>query len=278
MIENRPYFVRAFTLIEVLVVVAVVAILLAILAGAAGPAREMARTTQCLSNERQLLYAWILYAQAHDDRAMPLAYTSLADTGGGDSIYWWGSAGNMTGEVHFERGFLAPYIDDGLREGSVFQCPSQPLGTYAFQGRAGTITSTYGYNGYYLSPSKTPGWSFTIGNQPWKRLSTIKRSSDLFVFGDAMLPPGPPSVIGNPINTALLDPPELYQGHGQWRKNSSPTTCFRHTGASSICVCADGSAQRYIAHSAWLTHPRLHIGSVELTNPLHYVPDANQWH
>ena len=268
---------RAFTLVELLVVAAVIALLLTVLAGAARPAREMARAAHCLSNQRQLGFAWTLYAQAHDDRAMPLAYTSLEDTGGGDSIYWWGSAGNISGAVHFEEGFLAPYIDDGLREGAVFQCPSQPVGTYHFQGRAGTLTSTYGYNGYYLCPPKTPGWSTTIGHQPWKRLSDIKRASSLFVFADAMLAPGLPGVSGLPINTALLDPPELYAGEGAWRPNASPTTCFRHAGQSTACLCADGSAQRHQANAAWLTHPALSIGSVGNRNTPHYVPDADRW-
>ncbi len=264
-------FRAGFTLVELLVVIAIVGVLLGLLLPTLGRARETARTTMCASNQRQLIYAWSLYAQDYEDRAMPLAYTDASDVGTGDARYWWGSAGNVSQEVDYGRGFLAPYMGDGLREGSVFECPSQPWGSYRAQGRARTITSTYGYNGYYLCPPKTPGWNWTIGGQRWKRISDVRQPTSLFVFADTLLPGSPPA------NNALLDPPMLYSGGGSWTINFSPTTAFRHAGAASVTARADASVVPVPAERSWLVHPEQRIGSVGTSNDPHYVPDWERW-
>ena len=53
---------RGFTLIELLVVISIIALLIAILLPALGAARESARRTQCLSNQRSIATASIAYA------------------------------------------------------------------------------------------------------------------------------------------------------------------------------------------------------------------------
>ncbi|MEM6257731.1 MAG: prepilin-type N-terminal cleavage/methylation domain-containing protein [Planctomycetota bacterium] len=59
---------RGFTLIELLVVVSIIALLIAILLPALGAARESAKTTQCLSNLRQM--ATTSYAVATDGKGV----------------------------------------------------------------------------------------------------------------------------------------------------------------------------------------------------------------
>jgi prepilin-type N-terminal cleavage/methylation domain-containing protein/prepilin-type processing-associated H-X9-DG protein len=58
---------QGFTLIELLVVIAIIAILAAILFPVFAKAREKARQTQCLNNQRQLATGLLLYAQDHED-------------------------------------------------------------------------------------------------------------------------------------------------------------------------------------------------------------------
>jgi prepilin-type N-terminal cleavage/methylation domain-containing protein/prepilin-type processing-associated H-X9-DG protein len=58
---------RGFTLIELLVVIAIIALLAAILFPVFAKAREKARQTSCLNNQRQIAAAILMYAQDHDE-------------------------------------------------------------------------------------------------------------------------------------------------------------------------------------------------------------------
>lgn len=59
---------RGFTLIELLVVIAIVALLLSVIIPALKNAKRFASAAICLSNESQLVKAWLLYAEAYDSK------------------------------------------------------------------------------------------------------------------------------------------------------------------------------------------------------------------
>ena len=62
---------RGFTLIELLVVIAIIAILAAILFPVFAKAREKARETACLSNMKQIMLAFTMYATDWDGTNCP---------------------------------------------------------------------------------------------------------------------------------------------------------------------------------------------------------------
>jgi prepilin-type N-terminal cleavage/methylation domain-containing protein/prepilin-type processing-associated H-X9-DG protein len=64
---KQPGGFRGFTLIELLVVISIIALLVGILLPALGAAREAARTSVCLSNERQVGLAIMSYATDNED-------------------------------------------------------------------------------------------------------------------------------------------------------------------------------------------------------------------
>jgi len=65
---------RAFTLIELLVVIAIIAILAAILFPVFAQARAQARKTTCISNNKQMGLAVLMYVQDYDE-TLPLIFT-----------------------------------------------------------------------------------------------------------------------------------------------------------------------------------------------------------
>src|SRR5262249_43601587 len=103
----------------------------------------------------------------------------------------------------------------------------------------------------------------------------IHRPTELFVFADAMLAPS--SSTGQVMNSALLDPPRLWDGGG-WVTNDFPTTSFRHDHkARAIAAHADGSAGSHTPDPAALTNRAPAIGSLSLENAPAYTPDWRGW-
>lgn len=84
---------RAFTLIELLVVIAIIAILAAILFPVFAQAKEAAKKTTCLSNNKQLSLGAVLYSNDSDDKMCQTSweqdYTKNPDNPGGKyQIHW----------------------------------------------------------------------------------------------------------------------------------------------------------------------------------------------
>ncbi len=114
---------KGFTLIELLVVIAIIALLLAILMPSLSKAKEAAKRVYCLINTKQLMLAWIMYA---DDYVGKIVNSYVGDPG---NIGWTPRVMvNATTPVdpelqlkELETGLLWPYV----KSKGVFRCPTQ---------------------------------------------------------------------------------------------------------------------------------------------------------
>lgn len=101
---------KAFTLIELLVVIAIIAILAAILFPVFAQAKEAAKKTTCLSNNKQMATAIQIYAQDYDDTLCQTSWeTSVTPQP-------WNTAGR---QIHWTY-LMQPYI----KNWNIFVCPS----------------------------------------------------------------------------------------------------------------------------------------------------------
>ena len=66
--ESCPHRTRGFTLIELLVVIAIIAILAGLLLPVLNRAKQAALVSTCLSNQKQLAAAWVMYCDDNSDR------------------------------------------------------------------------------------------------------------------------------------------------------------------------------------------------------------------
>jgi len=141
-----------FTLIELLVVIAIIAILAAILFPVFAQAREQARKTSCLSNEKQIGLAFLMYAQDYDETLPAIPFGDCATC-------WpwaaWPGSYDWTGV--FTHG-VYPYT----KNRAIYQCPSATEND-RWSGANGV---SYGYSEYFYN--KNQGWSklASVGNAP----------------------------------------------------------------------------------------------------------------
>lgn len=142
---------QAFTLIELLVVIAIIAILAAILFPVFAQAKEAAKKTMCLSNEKQIGTAALLYMNDADDK---FPFSWYYNPGFQDPLGFMGYGTTVPmPEANPGRG-LYPYI----KNMQMLQCPSAVKDTdpnVGYVDTAGAGNTSYVYNGGLR------GWSNT---------------------------------------------------------------------------------------------------------------------
>jgi len=260
---------KGFTLVELLVVMSIISLVLFVLLPSLRKSRQQAQAVVCMNNIKQLSLAFILYGEDYNGYAMPATASS--------GIYWWGR--KLTTGIDHKQGFVWPYLKSDLAADSVYECPAQPYGSYQLQGKPPGkpdepkwITSTYGYNGYYLCPPQS-GWYNLPGC--WQKIAGINMPTQVLAFADTLIDydlTGKKPILKNNFS---LDPPYIYKS-GRWGKNVSPTTCFRHSERTNA-VFVDGHSEPMTTKGAAYTSPQAKIGSVGTGNAPYYVPDYLQW-
>ena len=178
---------RAFTLIELLVVIAIIAVLIGLLVPAVQKVRESANITRCINNEKQLMLAIHLYADA-TGRLPPSNFYQLVNAQTGNAAE--GSAFYALLPYYEQANLFDKYTQDIAQPGylgaeftplALHICPSDPTtingigivgptnyatGNYALNlslfGAAGTFNIKGAYPPYKIG-NIPDGTSNTIG-------------------------------------------------------------------------------------------------------------------
>ena len=161
--QNRKTF--GFTLIELLVVIAIIAILAAILFPVFAQARESARKTSCLSNQKQLGVAFLLYVQDSDERLPNTVDGPAGINQTGGWMYYTSFPANTTPKSYdVTKGSLYAYA----KNAQIYICPSDTQG--------GASGDSYTVNSCVFTATPTPGTG--------KSLAAFDKSAEWMLFGE----------------------------------------------------------------------------------------------
>ncbi len=246
---RRPFRARgrllpAFTLIELLVVVAILGVLAALLLAALAGARGKARGAACISNQRQLAVAFLLYCDDHEDIFPTGAAASTIGAHPEDWI-WWQMQAATSGQPSMrdaQGSALAPFLS-GYRS-SYFRCPADRdalARELAWQQNMSQELYTYSYS---LNAHSMGGMASYISQD---------RSMKFFNKRGAVVNPSHKIMLAEEKGSAEDGPGSAFIDDGRWQPLGYPLT-MRHSGRANVAF-ADGHVEAVRREFADQDHP-----------------------
>jgi prepilin-type N-terminal cleavage/methylation domain-containing protein len=223
----------AFTLVELLTVIAIIAILAEILFPVFAQAREKARQSACLSNQKQLALAFSLYTQDYDETLPPYSY------GAGTAGFF----GYFGGDGPRWADLIYPYV----KNQQVFDCPDAGVHLSTYAGGAYFDTQTYSYG--YSTPSLTtiPDDGYGVAG---RTLAAMTVPATTIMLADSRIAKGEGSARILPVS---YDTP-LSLNHKVDGNRHSGARGFDITGKAFLAVYADGHV-KYVSLIDTLGNP-----------------------